>query len=126
MKKFVDFNKIMSKAPRCPLCLRPMELAYDPFRKIQIFRCAPDNIAVNVMDPVVGKWERHEKIPCPSCGTDMRVFFTSVGFMLAKCPKKGCGCTVRTSNVEGRTAPGTAALKTDGMTEDLKKEIGHA
>jgi len=98
-----------------------MELAYEPVRKIQIFRCKTDEIAVNIMDPVVGKWEKHEKVPCPNCGADMRVFFTSVGFMLAKCPKKGCGAEVKTHNVYGDKAP---ALKLDGANEELKKELG--
>jgi len=112
------FNKIMKAPPRCPLCLKTMETAYDSVRRIRILVCRRDEIAINILDPLVGRWEeKREKISCPNCNADMRVFFTSVGFMKAKCPKKGCGCAVKTMNVSEDTKGGTiaGALKTDGM-----------
>lgn len=113
----MPFNKIMSAPPRCPLCLKPMETAYDPIRKVNILVCRRDEIAIQVVDPLVGKWEeRREKIPCPNCDTNMRVFFTSAGFMKAKCPKKTCGCAVKSMNVTADTSSGMAgALKLDGV-----------
>lgn len=120
-KKIVDFNQIMARPPRCPLCLKPMELAYDSVRAVKVLVCHKDRIAISVMDPLVGHWEeRREKIPCPNCNADMRIFFTSTGYMKAKCMKKGCGCMVEGSNPDRHTmAP---ALSLDGIanTEGLK------
>jgi len=98
-----------------------MALEYDVIRGIKVFACHKDEIKIAVTDPLVGKWEeKREKIPCPLCDTNMRVFFTSVGFMKAKCPKKTCGAVVKTSNVwEDRKAG--PALKLDGVAEE-----GHA
>ncbi len=110
------FNKIMQKPPRCPLCLKPMENAFDTVRRINILVCHRDEIAIAVTDPLVGRWEeKREKIPCPSCNADMRIFATSVGFMKAKCPKKGCGCTVKGMNVSADTKTMAPALKIDGV-----------
>jgi len=112
------FNQIMQKPPRCPLCLKPMENAYDSVRKVNILVCHRDEIAIAVTDPLVGKWEeKREKIPCPNCNADMRIFATSVGFMKAKCPKKGCGCTVKGMNVSADTKTMAPALKSDGVVQ---------
>ena len=112
------FNKITKAPPRCPLCLKPMEHEWDLIRKVDLFVCQRDEVKIQVMDPLVGRWEeKREKIPCPNCGTNMRVFFNSAGFMKAKCPSKKCGCAVRTMNVSADTKGGQlpGALKTDGM-----------
>lgn len=115
----VSFKKIMENPPRCPLCFGVMKVKHEPLRKIWILHCERDDIAIAVTDPLVGKWEeKMEKIPCPNCGTHMRVFFTSTGFMKALCPAKKCGCTVRGSNPDRLAmAP---ALRLDGM--DTQKE----
>ena len=121
MRNF-DFNGLMQSPPRCPLCFAPMELNYEPVRKIKVLVCKRDRIGINIMDPLVGKWEqKREKISCPNCNADMRVFFTSVGYMKAKCPKKGCGCGVETKNVLADVLGGLApALKLDGVQVDAK------
>ncbi len=115
MKTF-QFNRVMECPPRCPLCLGPMENQYDSIRKKNVIACHRDKIAIDVMDPLLGKWEdKREKIPCPNCNADMRVFFTSTGYMQAKCPKKGCGCIMKNSNPDRLTmAP---ALKLDGVAQ---------
>lgn len=116
----IDFNKLMKAPPRCPLCHKKMELECDPVRKMQIFVCHTEHIAISVMDPLVGKWEekREEKILCPmpACRTNMRVFFTSVGFMMAKCPR--CGAAMKNSNPDRLTMKG--ALSLDGVKVDEK------
>lgn len=100
-------------APICPLCHNKMELIKDPVRDIYAWACHEDRIAINILDPLVGKWQlkETEKIPClnPKCkGEPMRMFFTITGYMKAKCPK--CGMSVANGNTE-RKAP---ALKKDG------------
>jgi len=116
----IDFNQLMKTPPRCPLCYGRMELEYDPVRKIKIFSCKRDEIAINVMDPLVGRWEekREEKILCPlpACQTNMRLFFTSVGFMKAKCPR--CGAAMKNSNPDRFSMKG--ALSLDGVKVDEK------
>jgi hypothetical protein len=113
-KREVSFNKIMAQPPRCPLCHKRMENAWDPVRRINILVCHRDEIAIAVTDPLVGQWERKaEVIPCPNCDTPMRVFFTSVGFMKAKCPNRKCGCSVKSANVDRLVMPG--ALTGDGI-----------
>lgn len=115
MRNF-QFNRVMESPPRCPLCFRPMENAYDPVRKINILVCHHDKIAIATTDPLVGSWERKaEKIPCPNCNATMRVFFTSTGYMQSFCPKKGCGCQVKSANPDRLTMPG--ALTGDGMAQ---------
>lgn len=117
--KEVNFNTIMARPPRCPLCYTPMEVKWDPLRKINILVCLKDEIAIAVTDPLVGKWEQKaEVIPCPNCDTPMRVFFTSVGFMKAKCPSRKCGCAVKSANVDRLKMPG--ALTGDGIA---RKEL---
>ena len=112
----VSFNRIILSPPRCPLCHKKMEHAYDPVRKKNIIACRRDEIAIDVTDPLVDTWgAKREKIPCPNCNADMRVFFTSTGFLKAVCPKRRCRCTVRGSNPDRFTmAP---ALKLDGVAE---------
>lgn len=121
-KDEVNFNTIMKAPPRCPLCGTPMSLEYDPVRKMQIFACHKDRIAINVMDPLVGKWEEkgEEKVECPmpGCGAKMRLFFTSTGFMMAKCPRKKCGAIVKGSNPDRFDMD--PALKLDGVKVDPK------
>lgn len=121
MRNF-DFNGLMQSPPRCPLCLAPMELTWEPIRKIKVLVCKKDRIGIDITDPLVGKWEeKREKIPCPNCNADMRVFFTSVGYMKAKCPKKKCGCGVESKNVWADGKAGLApALKLDGVQVDAK------
>lgn len=120
MKREVDFNKLRKSPPRCPLCLTPMELQWDSVRGIEVFACHKDEIKIAVTDPMVGRWEeKREKVPCPLCDTNMRVFFTSVGYMRGKCPKKSCGAVIKTSNAwaDRKMAP---SLKLDGVGD------GHA
>ena len=121
MRNF-DFNGLMQSPPRCPLCLAPMTLKYEPIRGVKVLVCDRDRIGINVTDPLVGKWEeKREKVPCPNCNADMRVFFTSVGYMKAVCPKKSCGCGVETKNVWADKNAGLApSLKLDGVQVDPK------
>lgn len=87
-------------APRCPLCGEWMTKKFDSARRIFIFACDTDAIAIRVDDPFVGRWEQAlenvgGKIECPNpaCGgTAMRYFATSIGFMKAVCPK--CKCSL--------------------------------
>ena len=122
MKDMIDFNNLMKAPPRCPLCHTPMTVEYDTIRNIKVFACHKDRIAIAVTDPLVGKWEskREENIPCPmpGCGANMRVFFTSTGFMMAKCPKKKCGAVMKGSNPDRFTMK--PALGLDGVKVDPK------
>ena len=86
--------------PRCPLCLEMMKREWvgEP-RSVWVFACRRDLVAVQVTDPFVGRWEdalqktHPDGMKCvnPACDGKMGVFCTSVGFMRAKCRKKGCG-----------------------------------
>lgn len=117
LKEVLGINSIMKAPPRCPLCHAPMTPEYDSARKVFVFCCHRDRIAIRVDDPLVGKWEeKMEKIPCPNCDSPMRVFFTSVGYMKAKCPKPKCGCTVSGSNPDHKTAG--HALTGDGIAAE--------
>jgi len=82
------------------------------------FGCHLDKIAISATDPLINRWATHgtEKIPCPMCNADMRVFFTSTGYMKAKCPKKGCGATIASANTDYDpvTGKGRKALENDG------------
>lgn len=87
------------KIPRCPLCHEFFEKMYDGIRKIFVYACHNDKVAIACGDPFVGRWDQAlensgGKIECPACNAEMRYFATSTGFMKAKCPKKGCGATV--------------------------------
>lgn len=116
-----NVKKILAKPPRCPLCYGEMKVKVEPVRKITILHCEKDDVAINVMDPLVGKWERHERVDCLNCGAPMRVFFTSTGFFRAKCVKKGCGATVTGSNPDRLAmAP---ALSVDGVDAGLLKDL---
>lgn len=98
-------------APRCPLCHEWMEKKFVPERGVFVFKCDTEKIAIRVDDPFVGKWEQalHTANPdgiiCirPGCGTKVRYFATSVGFMMTKCPKKGCGTTLKGSEPDRLT-----------------------
>lgn len=106
----------MENPPRCPLCFGPLKVKHEPLRKIWILHCEKDDVAIAVTDPSVGKWEeKMEMIPCPNCATAMRVFFTSTGFMKAKCPNRKCGCSVRGSNPDRLSMPDAPALTGDGI-----------
>jgi ribosomal protein S27AE len=123
MRGELDFNKIMRKPPRCPLCHRLMTLEYDPLRKLRVFACRHDEIAINIMDPLVGRWEEKRvdevKCPMPSCETNMRLFFTSVGFLMAKCPK--CGAIMKGSNPDRLTMPEAPGLMGDGVKTEKEE-----
>lgn len=110
-------------APRCPLCINNanakehvMERHYVEARHLIVFKCDRYQVAIRVDDPFVGRWEQalanvgHAEggtpgailCPVPTCQTPMRFFATSVGYMKAACPKKGCGATTAAGEV-GRT-----------------------
>lgn len=132
------FNGIsFTQAPTCPLCHDKMVRAHDSIRNIHVWACHRDKIAINVTDPFVGKWDRaaREKIECPNCSTNMRLFFTMTGFVLAKCPK--CKCTIKETNPDrllkgvspkdpniGKALPVDKAIGID--PEFKKNEMGHA
>lgn len=140
----MSINKInFNVAPRCPLCHDMMVRDRDTIRGIDVWACHRDKIAINITDPFVGKWDRaaREKIECPNCRTNMRLFFTMTGFVLAKCPK--CKTTIKETNPDrllkipkgdpnNPVATGMA-LTTDkavGLDPEFKKDemggIGHA
>ena len=116
----IDFNNLMKAPPRCPLCGTPMSVEFDSIRNIKVFACHKERIAVAVTDPLVGRWEekREDVVPCPMCDTNMKLFFTSTGFLMAKCPRKKCGAIVKSSNVDRLSMKG--ALSLDGVKVDPK------
>ena len=122
MAKRMEIKDWMKNPPRCPLCGKQMVMRKDMVRNITIFTCDTEKIAINVTDPLVGRWEekREEVVACPmpGCERNMRLFFTSVGFLLAKCPK--CGAMVRGSNVDRLEMPDAPGLMGDGIGGDKK------
>lgn len=116
-KDFQKYN-LGRLAPWCPLCLKndnatehKMERHYVEERKLIVFKCDRWRVAIRVDDPFVGLWEKvldrmdpetkdGLRCPMPSCRTPMRYFATSVGFMKAVCPKKGCGAAIAASEAE--------------------------
>lgn len=100
------------KPPQCPLCLRDMVHGYEDIRKKYVFACHVCRIMIEQSDPLVDKWkDKKDPVPCPNCDSDMRVFFTSTGYMKAVCPKKKtCGCAV-------------VRWEPDSTVERIKKEI---
>lgn len=101
MNKIVSLN---TKAPWCPLCHKLMERHYVLQRNIFVWACDTDRIAIDVRDPMVGKWDAAlekatggEGIECPACNAKMRYFSTSIGYIKTLCPKKGCGASVVTT-----------------------------
>jgi ribosomal protein L37AE/L43A len=117
MAKKMMPNDWIKNPPRCPLCHKQMVVKRDEIRGMTILVCETERIAINVADPLVGRWEeRREDIvacPMPGCERNMRLFFTSVGFLLAKCPK--CGAMVRGSNPDRFSMPETPGLLGDGV-----------
>lgn len=109
-RELAKFN-LGGKVPRCPLCHAWMERMYVPQRECFVFKCDLDRIAIRVDDPFVGRWEEAleksnpEGITCPrpGCGSKMRYFATSVGFMKAKCPREKCGATLTASEPDRKT-----------------------
>ena len=104
------------KAPRCPLCGKWMEKKFVIDRRVFVFKCDTERIAIRVDDPFVGRWdEALEKsnpqgiaCPRPGCEARMRYFATSVGFAMTKCPKPKCGATMKMSEPDRKTdTPGT-------------------
>lgn len=93
----------MSKAsltkdvPQCPLCLKAMVAEYDGIRKIKVWACHKDKIAVSMLDPMIKQWHNSKMVPvpCPMCGKSMRLFFTSTGFMKGVCPAVKCRAEIR-------------------------------
>ena len=125
----IDFNKLIKNPPRCPLCGRTMAVDLDRVRNIKVFACHFDRIAVAVTDPLVGKWEskREEKILCPmpGCEANMKVFFTSTGFIMAKCPRKKCGAVMKGSNPDRfdmKPALGLDGVKVDPLDTEKPEE----
>jgi hypothetical protein len=106
----MDLKEILKAValPQCPLCRMRMEKAYDGVRKLDVFCCHRCRIAIRQDDPLVGKWDdpKREAVPCPICNANMLVFFTSVGYMKAVCPKKKCRATVTTHEVKADKIPG--------------------
>lgn len=102
----------------CPLCLKKMRSEYVPEHKIYIFHCLIDGVKIAAMDPMVGKWDKfqHEggEIPCMRCNANMRVFATSVGYVKAKCYKKGCGASMASGTPEEDFRPHSILQKPPG------------
>lgn len=104
--------KRLMVAPQCPFCRMRMDSAYDSRRKIDTWACHRCRIAIAKTDPLVGTWDnpKRERVECPNCNADMPVFFTSTGFFLARCPKKGCRCEVKQTEVKENTPPAPGAV----------------
>ncbi len=111
--------------PDCPLCKKPFEAA-ETLGKVYYF-CRKDEIQIFANDPMMEKWtnvdpETEEAISCcnPQCGSAMRVFTRSDGFMKAKCPEKRCGAEIATEAIPDAgmvTEKGKAVDATDGLTK---------
>lgn len=104
----------LKDAPKCPLCLQPMVRVNLPPIKvggeiISRWVCHKDKVGIDVRDPLVGKWDMksEEKIACPTCGTQMRMFATTAGFMRADCPK--CHTSIK-AGLPFDEGPGTGCL----------------
>lgn len=113
-----DFQRFNpgAREPWCPLCYKNanatehrMEKHYVLSRGVIVFKCDHYRVAIRVDDPFVGKWdyvlsrmepEDRPKCPRPTCQAEMRYFATSVGYMKAVCPVKGCGATVAAGEAE--------------------------
>lgn len=124
MKKIkkADFQKynLGRAAPWCPLCIKnanakehKMERHFAEARGVVVFKCDRYKVAIRVDDPFVGMWEKvldrmdpetleGLKCPVPSCRTPMRYFATSIGYMKAACPKKGCGAAIASGEVRAK------------------------
>lgn len=89
-----------SKEKYCPLCHKLWVLYEEPGKAGRVFLlCHHCMISIWVRDPMLGKWDGLEKIPCARCGKDMRLFVRGLdGFMAMKCPDKKCGCDIRTDD----------------------------
>jgi hypothetical protein len=98
----LNLEKIV--APQCPFCRMKMleDVVRKNGKKIWIWVCHRDKIAVAQTDPCVGKWDdpKREIVPCPNCNANMLTFFTSTGYFLAKCPKTKCRCSVTMTDVK--------------------------
>ena len=119
-KKKLPLQKynLSTPAPWCPLCIKNanatehhMERHYVAARNLLVFKCDRYKVAIRVDDPFVGLWEKvldrmdpesleGLRCPMPKCRTAMRYFATSVGYMKAACPAKGCGATMSAGESE--------------------------
>lgn len=96
-----------SLPPFCPLCLKRFKKHYEG--SIVYYICLKDMISIKKDDPYMDQWhhykglEDNEPIPCPTCGTTMRWFGRSDGFMKTKCPK--CGMTISTGEEKDLPKP---------------------
>lgn len=126
-----DFQRFSLGAPTpwCPLCIKnanatehKMERHYVEARRVMVFKCDRYKVAVRVDDPMVGKWEfmlariaaeDRPKCPVPSCQAEMRYFATSVGYMKAACPAKGCGATMASGEVREKPVEGSLVEKAE-------------
>lgn len=96
--------------PRCRLCGDFFEKHYDEERKVFIYACRRDQVAIRLDDVFLrkGAWDRYEAelradpetkelFDCPHCRANMVFFCTSTGYMQFKCrktAKRGCGMKV--------------------------------
>ncbi len=134
-KDFQRFNLGMA-APWCPLCLKNenskehrMERHYVVERGVIVFKCEYYKVMIRVDDPFVGKWdfvlsrmapEDKPRCPVPKCQAEMRYFATSIGYMKAACPVKGCGACMASGEV--RKKPVEASLPE--LAESGEGEVG--
>lgn len=91
--------------PECPLCKKKFERKTLKGTSREFYTCKPCNIAIDVKDPMVGRWfedfdpdgDQTTKIPCPKCNGPMRMFCRSDEYMKASCPR--CHCEVETNEM---------------------------
>jgi len=95
-----------SLPPICPLCLERFQKYYSPkfLGKEVFYVCLKDEISINKRDPYVDKWHDYKTSgedispECFNCGTLMRWFGRSDGFMKTVCPK--CHASIATGKEE--------------------------
>lgn len=109
------------KFPRCRLCRGFFEKHYDEERKVFIYACRVDKVAIRLDDVLLrpGALERleadlrkgedtKELFDCGNCRAAIRRFFaTSTGYMKFKCTKKGCGMTAELKEPDRRDNGGS-------------------
>jgi hypothetical protein len=114
--------RLTGRVPRCPLCHDMMEKSYVVERRIFVYKCDKDLVAISCDDPFVNRWdEAHAKagkIECPVCNaTDTRYFCTSTGFMKMKCVKKSCGATLSNAEPDRDKKTITATPENPGLLQ---------
>lgn len=92
----------IKNAKDCPLCLKPWLIVEEEGKNGRVFlSCLRPHcmISIWVRDPLIGKWDRFEKVECPHCRHMMRFFCRSDQYCKWYCPK----CHTKMENEGERT-----------------------